>query len=261
VRDKAASSYYGLPTLSDQELLNAYRGAWLPRKIVDIPAFDSVGAWRDWQADGEDIGPIEAEENRLNVRAKVLDARIKARLWGGAKALSVGEVSTAAKQDGQLVMLPLILKDAAAIKAMVSGKRELSAGYVCELDWTPGLTADGEAYDAQQRSIKINHLALVDRARAGSQARIGDAGNWGAAPISWQIWWRDTRTQLSLLIVLNGVPNCGRYDGLYRRSCRNSWNGSGRHGFDRADSDNNRRGQAVVSSPSVRARTRAIQVS
>jgi hypothetical protein len=81
-------------------------------------------------------------------------------------------------------MLPLILKDAAAITAMVSGKRQLSAGYVCELDWTPGLTADGEAYDAQQRSIKINHLALVDRARAGSQARIGDAGNWGAAPIS-----------------------------------------------------------------------------
>lgn len=140
MRDKAASSYYGLPTLSDQELLNAYHGAWLPRKIVDIPAFDSVGAWRDWQADGEDIGPIEAEENRLNVCAKVLDARIKARLWGGAKALSVGEVSTAAKQDGQWVMLPLILKDAAAIKAMVSGKRELSAGYVCELDWTPGLT-------------------------------------------------------------------------------------------------------------------------
>lgn len=109
------------------------------------------------------------------------DEEVTAENW---KALSVGEVSTAAKQDGQWVMLPLILKDAAAITAMVSGKRELSAGYVCELDWTPGHTADGEAYDAQQRSIKINHLALVDRARAGSQARIGDAGNWGAAPIS-----------------------------------------------------------------------------
>lgn len=109
------------------------------------------------------------------------DDEVTAENW---KELSVGEVSTAAKQDGQWVMLPLILKDAAAITAMVSGKRELSAGYNCELDWTPGKTADGEPYDAQQRSIKINHLALVDRARAGSQARIGDAGNWGAAPIS-----------------------------------------------------------------------------
>lgn len=101
------------------------------------------------------------------------------------KALSVGEVSTAAKQDGQWVMLPLILKDAAAIKSVMDGKRELSAGYTCDLDFTPGVTADGEAFDAQQRGIKINHLALVDRARAGSKARIGDGvGPWGAAPIS-----------------------------------------------------------------------------
>lgn len=101
------------------------------------------------------------------------------------KALSVGEVSTAAKQDGEWVMLPLILKDAAAIKFVESGKRELSAGYTCELDWTPGKTADGIPYDAQQRSIKINHLALVDRARAGSKARIGDGANsWGASPVT-----------------------------------------------------------------------------
>lgn len=101
------------------------------------------------------------------------------------KDLSVGEVSTAAKKDGEWVMLPLILKDAAAISAIESGKRELSAGYGCELDWTPGTSADGQAFDAQQRNIKINHLALVDRARAGSHARIGDgAGNWGASPVT-----------------------------------------------------------------------------
>jgi len=110
------------------------------------------------------------------------DEEVTAENW---KSLSVGEVSTAAKQDGQWVMLPLIVKDAAAIKSVVDGKRELSAGYTCELDFTPGVTADGEAFDAQQRGIKINHLALVDRARAGSKARIGDdAGKWGAAPIS-----------------------------------------------------------------------------
>jgi hypothetical protein len=99
------------------------------------------------------------------------------------KDLAVGEVSTAAKKDGEWVWLPLILKDAAAIKSVEDGKRELSAGYSCELDWTAGTTADGAAYDAQQKNIKINHLALVDRARAGSQARIGDgAVSWGIAP-------------------------------------------------------------------------------
>jgi len=100
------------------------------------------------------------------------------------KSLAVGEVSTAAKWDGEWVTLPLILKDAAAIQSVEGGKRELSAGYTCELEFTPGMTADGEAYDAVQKNIRINHLALVDRARAGSQARIGDgAKTWGPAPI------------------------------------------------------------------------------
>ncbi len=98
------------------------------------------------------------------------------------KALAVGEVSTAAKWDGEWVTLPLIVKDAAAIQQVEGGKRELSAGYTCELDFTPGVTADGQAYDAQQKTIRINHLALVDRARAGSKARIGD-GAWGASPV------------------------------------------------------------------------------
>ncbi|MER9829179.1 DUF1073 domain-containing protein [Mesorhizobium sp. M0134] len=88
-RDKASSSYYGVPVLDDAHILNAYRGAWLPRKIVDIPAFDSVRAWRDWQAEGVEIEPIEAEETRLNVRGKVLEARIKARLFGGS-AIHIG---------------------------------------------------------------------------------------------------------------------------------------------------------------------------
>lgn len=91
--------------------------------------------------------------------------------------LAVGEVSTAATKDGEWIALPLILKDAAAIRAVESGKRELSAGYTCELEFV-----DGQAdYDAVQRNIKINHLAVVDKARAGSGARIGDS--WGVSPI------------------------------------------------------------------------------
>ncbi|MQW72180.1 DUF1073 domain-containing protein [Sinorhizobium medicae] len=88
-RDKAAANVYSMPMLTDEELLNAYRGAWLPKKIVDIPAFDSIRAWRDWQAKKPQIEAIEAEEKRLNVMGKLLEARIKARLWGGA-ALVIG---------------------------------------------------------------------------------------------------------------------------------------------------------------------------
>ncbi|WP_426235849.1 DUF2213 domain-containing protein [Pararhizobium sp. DWP1-1-3] len=110
------------------------------------------------------------------------DEAVNAGNW---KDLAVGEVSTAAKKDGDWVWLPLILKDKDAIASVESGKRELSAGYECQLVWGDGVTPEGEAYDAKQTNIKINHLAIVDRARAGSQARIGDgAGNWGVSPVT-----------------------------------------------------------------------------
>lgn len=107
------------------------------------------------------------------------DEAVTAANW---KDLAIGEVSTAAKKDGEWVHLPLILKDAKAIAEVEEGKRELSAGYTCELVWGDGVTPDGQQFDATQTNIKINHLAVVTRARAGSQARIGDGASWGAAP-------------------------------------------------------------------------------
>lgn len=100
--------------------------------------------------------------------------------------LSVGEVSTEAEWVDGRIRLPLIIKDAAAIAAVKDGrKRELSAGYTCELDWTPGITADGQPYDAVQRNIRINHLALVARGRAGNCGiGMSDAAPWGIAPIT-----------------------------------------------------------------------------
>jgi len=67
--------------------------------------------------------------------------------------------------------------DQKAIDAWKNGKRELSVGYTCDLDWTPGTTDSGEEYQAVQRNIKINHTAQVKYGRAGSACRIGDS--WG----------------------------------------------------------------------------------
>lgn len=88
-RDKAAGSAYAfIPTPKDQ-LLASYRGSWLPRKIVDIPAKDAIRRWRTWQADKTQISQIEAEETRLDLRAKVLKAKRQARLLGGS-AIYIG---------------------------------------------------------------------------------------------------------------------------------------------------------------------------
>lgn len=88
-RDKSALSVYVDTILDDRVLLSAYRNSWMARKIVDIPAFDACRRWRAWQAEADQIEAIEGEEKRLDLRRKVMQAKIAARLFGGA-ALLIG---------------------------------------------------------------------------------------------------------------------------------------------------------------------------
>ena len=79
-----------------------------------------------------------------------------------------------AMRDGEYLAFDLVLMDADAIDAVADGKRELSNGYACQLDWTPGKAPDGTAYDARQTAIRGNHVALVDAGRAGPNCAIKD---------------------------------------------------------------------------------------
>ena len=54
-----------------------------------------------------------------------------------------------------------------------AGKKELSCGYRCEYDWTPG-NWRGQPYDAVQRKIRGNHLALVKKGRMGPDVAVLD---------------------------------------------------------------------------------------
>lgn len=90
--------------------------------------------------------------------------------------LAIGHIGEAVTRDGDYVRLELMITDAAAIAAIEEGKRELSAGYEATLDFTAGETPDGEAYDARQSAIRINHVAIVEIGRAGPEARIADGG-------------------------------------------------------------------------------------
>jgi len=56
-----------------------------------------------------------------------------------------------------------------------NGKIELSCGYRCKYDFTPG-TWQGQSYDAVQRGLRGNHLALVDEGRMGSEVAVLDHG-------------------------------------------------------------------------------------
>ncbi len=90
------------------------------------------------------------------------------------KKYAVGDTGGEVTRDGDYVKVPLVLMDAAAIDAVQAGKRELSVGYSCTLDFTAGVNDAGEPYDAVQRGIRGNHLAVCDIARGGPMLRIGD---------------------------------------------------------------------------------------
>jgi hypothetical protein len=53
------------------------------------------------------------------------------------------------------------------------GKKELSIGYRCLYDMVSGVF-QGQKYDAIQRNIRGNHLALVDEGRSGSDVAVLD---------------------------------------------------------------------------------------
>lgn len=81
----------------------------------------------------------------------------------------IGTILSKGYQDGNNVRAKIIIHETDRLKR--NGARELSLGYKLTLDETPG-TWNGQEYDAVQRNIVINHLAIVDTARAGENARL-----------------------------------------------------------------------------------------
>ena len=89
--------------------------------------------------------------------------------------LAKGDVRDCA-MEGEFTAATVIVRDQEQIEVVQGGKAELSCGYEFNLDMTSGTTPEGEPYDGIQRDIVGNHVAIVDRGRAGSRVRIGDQG-------------------------------------------------------------------------------------
>lgn len=87
---------------------------------------------------------------------------------------AVGEAGPEVKQDGDYLTATIFVKDAEAIKTIEDGKSELSNGYLSDIEWTEGIAENGEKYDAIQRNIRGNHIAIVKRGRAGPACKVAD---------------------------------------------------------------------------------------
>lgn len=106
--------------------------------------------------------PVDGEVNAENVRRH-----------------EVGHVEGVARADGDAVAVSLLVKDAKAIKAVKAGKRELSPGYKIRLDETSGFAPEYASprnptgrYHVIQRDIRVNHQAIVEKARGGDRMRL-----------------------------------------------------------------------------------------
>ena len=85
------------------------------------------------------------------------------------EAKPVGTVISDGRQDGNNIRADVV------IYSLDTDDRELSCGYQTDLEETSGVTPEGEHYDAIQRNIVYNHLAIVPRGRAGN-ARLNMDG-------------------------------------------------------------------------------------
>lgn len=92
------------------------------------------------------------------------------RTW---KAAALGHARSA-RRDGQYIAADLVVDHGDALDAIAQGERaEISCGYTCRLDMTPG-EWQGERYDCVQREIRYNHVALCppNRGRAGPEVGL-----------------------------------------------------------------------------------------
>lgn len=94
--------------------------------------------------------------------------------------VQVGTIGTGARRDGRFVRTSLVITDAETIRAVMDGKMQVSCGYTAQVISDSGVADDGTPFAGRQTNIRINHVAIVDKGRAGPECSVlarGDAFN------------------------------------------------------------------------------------
>lgn len=145
--------------------------------LVDKPILTTTGIFEYTNSDG-------STRRELRLPSEVFDEE-SLKSYKGKPIVITHDAGLITKENVGKEMIGTILSDGYRDKDSVraeivihntdemkeSGLKELSLGYNLELDETPGVW-NGQHYDAVQRNIRINHLALVREARAGDNARL-----------------------------------------------------------------------------------------
>lgn len=92
---------------------------------------------------------------------------------GNTNVHQIGHAGSQVRFNDGFVEVALLITDKEAISQIQRGDaQEVSSGYRVDFDPTPGVTPSGESYDGVQRNIRINHIAIVKKGRAGSDVRL-----------------------------------------------------------------------------------------
>lgn len=148
--------------------------------LIDNPILTRVGIFEYHNADGSVRRELRlpeevfAAESLASYKGKPVILTHEAGLVDvdNVQQEHIGTILSEGMQDGDNVRAQIVIHDA---ESLDYGLRELSLGYTQTPDETPGVW-NGQPYDAIQRNIQINHLALVEKARAGEQARLNIDG-------------------------------------------------------------------------------------
>jgi len=166
--------------------------------IKDTPIIGRTGLLTYVQPDGTirtEYRPPEeafAEDSLKSIEAKPITVGHHGLVTSAnAKSIKpVGTVLSEAKQDGDNIRADVVIYN------LDCSERDLSCGYSLDLDETPGVTPSGERYDAVQRNIRYNHLAIVQKGRAGN-ARLNFDGE--------QIFEEKNEDKMDKLKLENGI--------------------------------------------------------
>lgn len=91
------------------------------------------------------------------------------------RELTVGATMDNARFEAPYLMVGMVIFDGPAIQRIQTGQqRELSCGYAYDADMTPG-TYEGQPYDGRMVNIRGNHIALVEKGRAGPDVLVNDS--------------------------------------------------------------------------------------
>jgi phage-related protein (TIGR01555 family) len=124
-KDKRTHAQFSFIPLGQGQLNTAYRGDWIARKCIDIPAKDMTRAWRSWQADPDDITAIEEAEREIKLQLRTRQAIQKARLFGGG-ALIIGLDDSAGPQNMPIELDSIVEGSLKFVHAV--SRYELTAG-------------------------------------------------------------------------------------------------------------------------------------